>query len=65
MEKEAEVFGPRTISGFLSQVGAEESYVVLIKLFGLNKEDYTYLTHVQLATGGVAIGTTLLNTYHY
>ena len=23
MEKEAEVFGPRTISGFLSQVGAE------------------------------------------
>ena len=24
MEKEAEVFGPRTISGFLSQVGAEE-----------------------------------------
>jgi hypothetical protein len=25
MEEEAEVFGPRTISGFLSQVGAEES----------------------------------------
>ena len=25
MEKEAEVFGNRTISGFLSQVGAEES----------------------------------------
>ena len=25
MEQEAEVFGPRTISGFLSQVGAEES----------------------------------------
>jgi len=25
MEKEAEVFGPRTISGFLQQVGAEES----------------------------------------
>ena len=25
MEKEAEVFGTRTISGFLSQVGAEES----------------------------------------
>ena len=25
MEKEAEVFGPRTTSGFLSQVGAEES----------------------------------------
>ena len=25
MEKEAEVFGPRTISGFLAQVGAEES----------------------------------------
>ena len=25
MDKEAEVFGPRTISGFLSQVGAEES----------------------------------------
>ena len=24
MEQEAEVFGPRTISGFLSQVGAEE-----------------------------------------
>ena len=25
MEKEAEVFGQRTISGFLAQVGAEES----------------------------------------
>ena len=25
MEQEAEVFGPRTISGFLAQVGAEES----------------------------------------
>ena len=25
MEKEAEIFGNRTISGFLSQVGAEES----------------------------------------
>ena len=25
MEKEAEVFGPRTISGFLCQIGAEES----------------------------------------
>ena len=25
MEKEAEVFGPRTVSGFLKQVGAEES----------------------------------------
>ena len=25
MEQEAEVFGPRTISGFLSKVGAEES----------------------------------------
>ena len=25
MEKEAEVFGPRTISGFLNQVGAEEA----------------------------------------
>ena len=25
MEKEAEVFGPRTISGFLEQVGAEEA----------------------------------------
>ena len=25
MEREAEIFGPRTISGFLSQVGAEES----------------------------------------
>ena len=25
MEKEAEIYGPRTISGFLSQVGAEEA----------------------------------------
>jgi hypothetical protein len=25
MAQEAEVFGPRTISGFLSQVGAEEA----------------------------------------
>ena len=42
MEKEAEVFGSRTISGFLSQVGAEES-MTSDQVFGQNKVDYIYL----------------------
>ena len=32
MEREAEVFGPRTISGFLSQVGAEEAMTTLLEV---------------------------------
>lgn len=45
MEQEAEVFGNRTLSGFLSQVGAEEA-MALIKLFGLSKDVYTFLQQV-------------------
>ena len=30
MEKEAEVFGNRTVSGFLAQVGAEEAMTALL-----------------------------------
>ena len=49
MEKEAEVFGNRTISGFLSQVGAEEP-MTSDQVVWLNKVDYTYHTLVLLIT---------------
>ena len=54
MEKEAEVFGPRTISGFLSQVGAEEAmsadHVVWSEQGRLH---LSYTGNVNNGTGGV------------
>ena len=57
MEKEAEVFGNRTISGFLSQVGAEEAMqsdqVVWSEQGRLH---LSYKGHIEGATGGTQSG---------
>ena len=58
MEQEAEVFGPRTISGFLAQVGAEESMTsdqVVWSEQGRLHLSYTGL--VSNATAGIGLGT--------
>ena len=57
MEKEAEVFGPRTISGFLAQVGAEEAMqsdrVVWSEQGRLH---LSYTGHVESNAGGTVSG---------
>jgi len=57
MEQEAEVFGPRTISGFLSQVGAEEAMqsdeVVWSEQGRLH---LSYTGNVSSAAGGIGTG---------
>jgi len=62
MEKEAEVFGPRTISGFLSQVGAEEAMssdrVVWSEQSRLH---LSYKGNVNSATAGANPGTGVSN----
>jgi len=62
MEKEAEVFGPRTISGFLSQVGAEEAMTadqVIWSEQGRLHLSYTgNVSHTTNGTGAGADGTT-------
>ena len=58
MEKEAEVFGNRTISGFLSQVGAEESMTsdqVIWSEQGRLHLSYTGTVSSVDATGGVIL----------
>jgi hypothetical protein len=55
MEKEAEVFGNRTISGFLSQVGAEESMTsdqVIWSEQGRLHLSYTNVNAADVGTGG-------------
>jgi len=58
MEKEAEVFGPRTISGFLSQVGAEEAMTadqVIWSEQGRLHLSYTaQVTHASNGAGGTS-----------
>ena len=62
MEKEAEVFGPRTIAGFLNQVGAEEpmtsDQVVWSEQGRLH---LSYLGNVNSATAGADPGTGVAN----
>ena len=54
MEKEAEVFGPRTISGFLSQVGAEEAMAADQVVWSeQGRLHLSYLGHVHSTAGGV------------
>ena len=54
MEKEAEVFGPRTISGFLSQVGAEESMTADQVVWSeQGRLHLSYKGHVHSTTGGI------------
>ena len=57
MEKEAEVFGPRTISGFLSQVGAEEAMAADQVIWSeQGRLHLSYKGHVQSNAGGTASG---------
>ena len=49
MEKESEIYGPRTISGFLNQVGAEEA-MTADQVVWSEQGDYTYLTKVNVQT---------------
>jgi len=61
MEKEAEVFGSRTISGFLSQVGAEESMtadqVIWSEQGRLHLSYIATMAHVTQKADGTAGGT--------
>ena len=57
MEKEAEVFGNRTISGFLSQVGAEEAMTSDQVVWSeQGRLHLSYKGHIEGATGGTASG---------
>jgi len=54
MDKEAEVFGPRTISGFLSQVGAEEAMTADQVVWSeQGRLHLSYLGHVHSTAGGI------------
>ena len=56
MEKEAEVFGPRTISGFLAQVGAEEAMTADQVVW--SEQSRLHLSYVgTVATAGDGSGT--------
>jgi len=57
MEKEAEVFGPRTISGFLAQVGAEEAMTSDQVVWSeQGRLHLSYKGHIEGNTGGTAGG---------
>ena len=56
MEKEAEVFGPRTISGFLSQVGAEEAMTADQVIWSEQGRLHLSYKATVAAGSGVAIG---------
>jgi hypothetical protein len=57
MEQEAEVFGPRTISGFLSQVGAEEAMTSDQVVWSeQSRLHLSYTGNVSSATGGANAG---------
>ena len=57
MEQEAEVFGPRTISGFLSQVGAEEAMTSDQVVWSeQSRLHLSYKGNVSSATGGANAG---------
>ena len=58
MEKEAEVFGQRTISGFLAQVGAEESMTADQVIWSeQSRLHLSYKGNVSTASGGANAGT--------
>jgi len=62
MEKEAEVFGPRTISGFLSKVGAEESMQADQVIWSeQGRLHLSYKGNVNHATAGADPGTGVSN----
>ena len=62
MEKEAEVFGPSTISGFLAQVGAEEAMTSDRVVWSeQSRLHLSYKGNVSSATGGANPGTGVSN----
>ena len=62
MEQEAEVFGPRTISGFLSQVGAEEAMQADQVVWSeQGRLHLSYKGNVNSATAGADTGTGVSN----
>ena len=62
MEKEAEVFGPRTISGFLAQVGAEEAMTSDQVVWSeQSRLHLSYKGNVNSATAGADPGTGVSN----
>ena len=62
MEKEAEVFGPRTISGFLAQVGAEEAMTSDQVVWSeQSRLHLSYKGQVSSATAGANPGTGVSN----
>ena len=62
MEQEAEVFGPRTISGFLSQVGAEESMTADQVIWSEQARLHlSYKGNINSATAGIDPGTGVAN----
>ena len=62
MEKEAEVFGPRTISGFLAQVGAEEAMTSDQVVWSeQGRLHLSYKGNVNSATAGADPGTGVSN----
>ena len=62
MEKEAEVFGPRTISGFLSQIGAEEAMTADQVIWSeQGRLHLSYKGNVNSATAGADPGTGVTN----
>ena len=62
MEQEAEVFGPRTISGFLSQVGAEEAMTADQVIWSeQGRLHLSYTGNVNSATAGADPGTGVTN----
>ena len=62
MEKEAEVFGPRTISGFLNQVGAEEAMTSDRVVWSeQSRLHLSYKGNVNSATAGANPGTGVSN----
>jgi len=62
MEKEAEVFGPRTISGFLAQVGAEEAMTSDQVVWSeQSRLHLSYKGNVNSATAGANPGTGVTN----
>ena len=62
MEKEAEVFGPRTISGFLSKIGAEEAMTSDRVIWSeQGRLHLSYKGNVNSATAGANPGTGVAN----
>ncbi len=62
MEQEAEVFGPRTISGFLAQVGAEEAMTADQVVWSeQSRLHLSYKGNVNSATAGADPGTGVSN----